>query len=618
MRRVGAPAFPSLWLGSLLAACLLVTAAAAQEPPALPSVPSGPATIRGEVHHPEGAARVAGLPVVLYALASDGTPGVDNTTTDAAGAFAFEGVSNDPGTVFLLAVRYGEIPFGRRLAFAPEQLEQTVVVDVSDPVHEATDLRVTETRFTLDLTAGGVVVREVHGLEVAEGPVAYVPAEARAGATPLFTARLPAGATDFRPVMMNVGDDLEQRGRDLLYWGPIYPEGQEVQYEYRLPAVSGALTLREVLPSGSERVLVAVPPGVSLASTTRLRERDATEPQGPSPSFQVWEGTGFAPGERLEVRFELPELRSDPGAIALDEATHWLELDDTNLLVNSNLALSVSPGAPVVADGDDPLLRLVLPPGAELLGVSEEFEALGAERTDTGFDLRGPIGPGDTRLAYRYRVPSDAGRASVDLTFDRDVPVVRALIADTGVVVESERTHRRRPVRQGTRTYLHREAFQVAAGEPVHLGLSLIERSPTPRAVSLGLMVVVALASGWMLAAPLRGSPDGAADESEASALEHERSLVYTSIRDLDHDYETGKIADEDYAQARTALRARAVELLRQEQVAEADSVAAAAPAEGAVRFCTGCGERLQPQWRFCSACGEAIAAAESERESAG
>ena len=105
--------------------------------------------------------------------------------------------------------------------------------------------------------------------------------------------------------------------------------------------------------------------------------------------------------------------------------------------------------------------------------------------------------------------------------------------------------------------------------------------------------------------------------DSPLDGIRARRELVYTAIRDLDHDFETAKLEEDDYTQMRDRLRSEAIELLRAEREASAQealatehsdtpggsSVAAASePTTGA--YCPTCGKAVTANWRFCSHCG--------------
>jgi hypothetical protein len=77
-----------------------------------------------------------------------------------------------------------------------------------------------------------------------------------------------------------------------------------------------------------------------------------------------------------------------------------------------------------------------------------------------------------------------------------------------------------------------------------------------------------------------------------------EREAVIGTLRDLDEDYETGKISEADHNQMRDQLRARAVALLREEREGPKPE-----PTPSAA-FCTQCGASLRAGDPFCAQCG--------------
>jgi hypothetical protein len=77
------------------------------------------------------------------------------------------------------------------------------------------------------------------------------------------------------------------------------------------------------------------------------------------------------------------------------------------------------------------------------------------------------------------------------------------------------------------------------------------------------LLVVVVVA---LISAPLRrrGAAPEAAGSDRRDELEAARDAKYRELRDLELDYRTGKLSDEDFAVLDRALRAEAIVILRQ------------------------------------------------------
>ena len=232
-------------------------------------------------------------------------------------------------------------------------------------------------------------------------------------------------------------------------------------------------------------------------------------------------------------------------------------------------------------------------------------------------ELRGPVPRGASSLEFKYRVPLYGGEARLDLTFDRPVAVLNLLVADNGVAIETERLHRRRPFKQGTRVYLHNEAYQLVAGETVSVLLRPITQQSLPRSVSLLVGLAAAGLAAFFLVGPLRSH--GSADfrnDPEQTALSVERAALYDSIRDLEHDHDTGKLETHDFERMRADMRSEAIELLRRERSSQATAspplaakgmAAKGMAAKGTDRTaasCPACDLAVESDWKFCSHCG--------------
>jgi hypothetical protein len=224
-----------------------------------------------------------------------------------------------------------------------------------------------------------------------------------------------------------------------------------------------------------------------------------------------------------------------------------------------------------------------------------------------GLALRGPIPAGRSGFAMSYLLRNGGDRMRFERSIPTGLPVLSLYVADTGVLTETDRFHRRRPVRTSDRTYLHLEAFQVDPNEAVAVELtSLPLAQPLPRAASAGFVIVAALVAGLLLTAPMRSPAHVGEAEAVIPATAAERAAVYAAIRDLEDDFETGKISADDHTAMLAELRAQAGALLQAERTA-ATAPAAAAP-EATARTCSGCGAAAQAEARFCSQCGAALA----------
>lgn len=85
--------------------------------------------------------------------------------------------------------------------------------------------------------------------------------------------------------------------------------------------------------------------------------------------------------------------------------------------------------------------------------------------------------------------------------------------------------------------------------------------------IAVLLVLVAAVAAGWVIAGPLRGGraeADDAALQARLEDLEAAKEARYREIREAEMDFRTGKLSEADYKGIDRLLRAEAVELLRQ------------------------------------------------------
>lgn len=636
-RRTLAVVFFLAWLGLAPTAFAQHGSDVGQAPPP----PPGPGSLVVELVSEEPGLSLEARDLALYALDPNGMPGLANGVTDADGRHVFAGISNDPGIVYLVGARLGDIPFGERVTFVEGETDARVEIRVSSPTTEIRGVTVDELRIRLDWMGDRVVVTEILKLTSRGTRVIRLPSDDSAGA--LFERPLPDAATDFNPGPNSIGDELAMRDGRVRFYGPLYAGEQRVEYQWSLPLEGPGrdadfeIALREAI---GRLVVVAGTAGLTVEGDGLVPSRALADDD--ARRLASWARDGLRAGEPLRVAFTLPESRRDPGAVTLPRADVWVDFDDTRLEANVDLNLLVSDGAPVTGTPEAPLLHVSIPRGASLEGVSPEAEAFGLVPTeDGGFDVIGPIGPGEHSLGFQYRMPSRPDGVQVDMRFPREVQTLNVLIADTGLALESRRLHRRRPFRNRTRNYLHREAYNVGMHETVDLRLEPLRGAGLPQQATLAITLLGAAAAAWFMISPLRRSQRSAPRfDPTLARLREEREGVYADIADLDHDFETGKLDEADYAAMRDDLRGQAIELLRAERAHEtsdappssepapyaaapsaSSAASSAAPTTSAAPvatggFCPACGGRIDPKWRFCSHCGSGLQpgdAAESE-----
>ncbi len=122
-------------------------------------------------------------------------------------------------------------------------------------------------------------------------------------------------------------------------------------------------------------------------------------------------------------------------------------------------------------------------------------------------------------------------------------------------------------------------------------------------------------------------------EDDKLSDLIRRKDLTLRAIKDLEFDYHVGKVSEEDFQRVNQRLRHQAIVLIQQIDKLAPDSsaiddqleaaiaamrktqtpppeavqpVPAAQPANGSrpARFCTNCGQPLEPSHKFCANCG--------------
>ena len=118
----------------------------------------------------------------------------------------------------------------------------------------------------------------------------------------------------------------------------------------------------------------------------------------------------------------------------------------------------------------------------------------------------------------------------------------------------------------------------------------------------LGVLVLI----GYPLFVHRSEKSKVAVEGDEYHNLLYEKETAYIAIKDLDFDYKTGKLSENDYRELRRQYEEDAVAVLKRLENAE-KPVKAQATAEPDDRFCPSCGVKCEPEDKFCSSCGTVL-----------
>ena len=112
-------------------------------------------------------------------------------------------------------------------------------------------------------------------------------------------------------------------------------------------------------------------------------------------------------------------------------------------------------------------------------------------------------------------------------------------------------------------------------------------------------------------------SADSVADE-QLRELQSKRDTTYSMLKELEFDFQSGILTDEDYQDLETRYKGKAISILRDidnaKKVPEVEDEIEEQVLElrqSKDRFCPKCGTRCQEGDRFCSRCGATLSQGE-------
>lgn len=101
--------------------------------------------------------------------------------------------------------------------------------------------------------------------------------------------------------------------------------------------------------------------------------------------------------------------------------------------------------------------------------------------------------------------------------------------------------------------------------------------------------------------------------ESDLSDLLYKKESSYIALKDLEFDFKTGKIDDNDYASMKAQLESEALTALQMIEDYNKEGVMKESPGrpekggKGGKRFCPSCGVAVMTKHKFCSSCGSSL-----------
>ena len=569
--------------------------------PTAGDVPTGPAQISVHVKHANSGQAVPGVEVILYSLDRSGKPGVRRGISDEQGRFVFRTIAID--LAYLVGARYKEVPFsGGSIFFDNTESEKTIDLFVREITDQRQRLAVNRHEVGLEWQGQQLLVREEVRLTLQGEEVLYLNKKAEQGRTkPAFRSALLPGATDFRMPLGVIPEGVEQREDEVLFYGPFHPGENALSFQYNL-VLPEKIEFYKTLLSPTGEFQLRFPQGDLSVKAASLETQEMVTEEG--RNLHQLSAQNLKANTRIPILLTRPTLSYQPEALQILNARWVLEMDAAALRVSEEYRINNSASGFLGAPEDEVLLRISIPNAAQDLRFPAKQFELGIASHEGGLVLRGPIPPGETSIQLAYQLPVEHSSLLFERQLPGALPLLSVFIADTGIQVDNQRLHRRRPVHSEGRNYIQLEAFQIEAQEKVSLELTPLRAKRKNWVQNRWLWSSLALFACLLFLLPAlfdRQTRLPQSNSDEIPPLQQERRATVEALRDLEHDFETGKLEKQDYQNMRDELRQRAM-TLREKELSQQQST----PPPSIIN-CPACKSTTQQQDRFCAQCGQPL-----------
>ena len=566
------------------------TSSKALEPPTSVKNPE----ISGRTIHASTQEPVEGVKVVLYTFSSSDQPVLSEAITDNDGRFLFKSTSNSPEVSYLLGARYKGIPFpGAQVSFNSGEKKAFVEIVVSDARPDPSGLKIDEVVFRFDWQGRRLIVNEEIHLTNPLTETFFVTEDIRALEPPLFKVPL---ANNAENIAFPFGVDPEgviRETENLNYYGPIYPGKQIFRFGFMVNAKDHEISLNLPLLKNAKTITLLNPnQGPSLktskspSSVVEIDERDYQSYQFNSENDSP-----------IQVSFVLPDAEPEPDRASIKTGRWIIERDPVIIRLNEEYKIHVTGAESVYQPSGSPLIKVDLPDGAKNIrflsdGPSTEMRV----DKDGSLALDGPLHPGETNLNIQYEIPTKDSSTRILRNVPSAIETLEVFVVDDGQThAYSPQLHRKRPVKTADRNYISLESFSIGSGQILELNIDLLKISENmPKILFLSCLLAGTLGIVFLISSPLLGGKS-TFDVLSESPLEREQIALLASLRDLEHDFETGKISAEDHRQLRDSLR------YRTSQTYEETSKIGI---EKSPETCASCGKVPPQESLFCPQCG--------------
>ncbi|HET9253098.1 MAG TPA: hypothetical protein VFP58_13375 [Candidatus Eisenbacteria bacterium] len=273
-------------------------------------------TIQGRVLRGEERAPAKGIPVSLHLVKGEEELPGSTLTSDAKGAFRFEGVREEPGLSYYVSTEYkgayyteGPIevhPPGTPHEAAGKTLTQDLVI--YEVGREMGTVRVTHHHVVVERNPDHLHVTEILIFQN-DGKTAYLGTGLNHAESAGVRLGLPASVENFEPGVGGDDQTVRVQGRDLTGIRPIPPGSRPFSFSYHVP-LSGRMDLSHRLYYPTDKVVVMLNDPALKLESGMLRYTGPREQGG--KKFEVYEASMVPTGAEIEMRVHGASFWSNP------------------------------------------------------------------------------------------------------------------------------------------------------------------------------------------------------------------------------------------------------------------------------------------------------------------
>lgn len=257
-----------------------------------------------------GAARapVAGVPVSLYSVSGAGKTLLASATSDATGAFQFDGINLSAGSQYIASASYLGVAYAVPL---PAGRSDPLTITVYATTERADRISIERTSLVLagvDVKRGLLTIVESYHFTNA-GSETYV-GQPAGGERRSLQFPLVAGARSLVPLDGFALDEAVATTDGFVLTSPVFPGPETISFTYDVPYRGRAATLRRQFAYPAKLAEVILLPGVQ-ATSPQLIVRSAVQLGG--RSFDTIQGAALSAGTPVELKVTGLPARSNGG-----------------------------------------------------------------------------------------------------------------------------------------------------------------------------------------------------------------------------------------------------------------------------------------------------------------